>query len=336
MLAVAALLVGYASLLSLLLYLPMEALAQVVPRSRPEQRALHYLVALITPVTLALVVTGWGISRHLLHPLFSPHADRLRPHLCLRSLLDTPDGPFRARLLALVCLALVAAALLVLAGGLVSAVWENRRLAGTGRRREGPSWAQGVNLWEVNGGLASSRGLRPTVALGQALVRLFPGEQAEAILAHEVAHARRRDSLLGPALAALTLLQGLSPAAWVLHRRWRQEREAACDRYAAEQTSLQAVREALSTAQALAGALDEVSVLPRDTRHTLGHLAWRAQVLESEGTGPAEGGTGATYLTVVAAGIGLLLLVLLLLSPSLRDSLHCAAETLLSTRSWWH
>ncbi len=335
MLAVAALLVGYASLFSLLLYLPMEALAQAVPASRPEQRARHYLVVLLTPVALALVSTGWGVSRHLLHPLFSPHADRLRPHLCLRSLLDTPDGPFRIHLLTLVCAVLGVGAILVLAGGLVSAAREGRHLARAGRRREGPSWAQGVNLWAVNGRLASSRGLRPAVAIGQALERFFPGDQAEAVLAHEVAHARRRDSLLGPAMAAFMLLQGLSPAAWVIHRRWRQEREAACDRYAAERTSPQAVRQALTTARALAGALDEVSALPRDTRQTLGHLAWRAQVLENGETGAAGSSASAAYLTMAAVGLGLLVLALLLLSPFLRDSMHCAAEVLLGTRSWW-
>lgn len=335
MLAVAALLVGYASLFSLLLYLPTEALAQAVPPGKPEQRARQYLVALITPVALAVVAAGWGIGRHLSHPLFSPHADRLRPHLCLRALLDTPDGPFRIRLLVLICTALAAAALVALAAGLISAAAENRHLARIGRRRESPAWAQGVNLWYVQGGLASSRGLRPAVVIGQALERLFPAEQAEAILAHEVAHAKRRDNLLGPALVALTLLQGLSPAAWVLHRRWRQEREAACDRYAAEQTSTQAVRQALATAQALAGALDEVSILPRDTRQTLGHLAWRAQLLESRPAGPGADSTSAVYLTMAAAGLGLFVLALLLVSPSLRDSLHCAAEVLLSCRGGW-
>jgi hypothetical protein len=330
MLAVAALLVGYASIFSLVLCLPVEALARVMPPNRPGRRTRHYLVALATPVAISLVATGWGLSRQLLHPLFSPHADRLRPHLCLRSLLDTPDGPFRARLFALVCAALVIAALASLVGGLVSAAWESRRLARQGRRREGPGWAQGVDLWEVEGGLASSRGLRPAVAVGRFLPQLFPGSQAEAILAHEVAHARRRDSLVGPLLSALVLLQGLSPAAWALHRRGRREREAACDRYAADQTSPQAIRQALATAQALTGALEEVSPLSSQERQTLAHLAWRTQVLESnDEAGVFLRGRGG-WPPAAVAGLGALLLALLLLVPPLRDSLQCAAESLLA------
>ncbi len=324
LLAVAAVLVVVGgSLVSLLLYLPAEALARGVAPSRPDLRARLCLTALVTPVAVALVTGGWGLSRQLLHPLFSPHADRLRPHICLRSFLDTPDGPFRARLLAGVCVALVVAAGAVLVGGLIAGAWEGRRLERHGRRREAPDWAAGVDLWETEEGLASSRGWRRAVAVGKALPRLFPGAEGKAIVAHEMAHARRRDSLVGPVAAALVLLQGLSPAAWALHRRWRLEREAVCDRYAAEQTSPEAVREALATAEALTRALEETSPLSAQDRHALTHLAWRRQTLEK-----TEEGEGARWEAVVVVALGVGLALVTLLTPALRDSLQCVVEGL--------
>ena len=322
--AAAALLVAGASLLSLLLYLPAQALARTLPPSRPDLRARLYLTTLLTPVLLSLALAAWVLTRLVLHPLFSPHADRLRPHLCLLTLLDTPDGPFRARLLALACAALALAAVAVAVGGMVAAAWHGRTLARKGRRQEAPPWAPGVALWETEGGLASSRGLRPTVAVGRSLGKLFTGAEADAILAHEVAHARRRDALIGPLAAALTLLQGLSPAAWVLHYRWRQEREAVCDRYAAQQTSPEAIRAALATAQTLAGALEETSPLSPADRHTLTRLTWRLQRLEGD-----QAKASSTWVPTIPAALGLALAASIILLPPLRDSLHCAAQALL-------
>ncbi len=325
--AAATVLVVGASLSGLLLYAPTVALARRLPRSRHDLRAGLYLTALVMPVALALATTAWGLARHLTHPLFSPHADRLRPHLCLRFLLDTPDGPFRARLVALIAGTLVLAALALMLGGWLTGAWEGARLARQARRREGPPWASGVALWEQQAGLASSRGLRPTVAVGTALGRLFPGAEGEAILAHEVAHARRRDPLWGPVAAALMLLQGLSPTAWALHRHWRREREAACDRYAAQKTSPEAVREALATAQALTAALEESSPLSPHDRHALTHLAWRAEALQEPA---AEGGSPWAAPALVAL-VAAVVLPALLLVPVLRDSIHCAVEGLLVT-----
>lgn len=57
----------------------------------------------------------------------------------------------------------------------------------------------------------------------------LPGSEAEAILAHELAHVRRHDYLVNVVQTVAEALLFYSPAAWWISARIREERECACD-----------------------------------------------------------------------------------------------------------
>jgi len=260
-------------------------------------------------------VSGWGLARELLHPLFSPHADRLRPHLCLRVLLNTPDGPSPRDFFVIVCLALAAAAAVALGGGLLAAVWEVRVPVAGGTA--GPDWAAGVWLVETEGAW------RPPGAGGRWWWRggCSPDSSPERRprrswrMRWPRAAAGQR---VGPVLSALLLLQGLSPVAWVLHRRWRLAREAACDDYAAQVVGRSHKSRAGNRHEGGRRA-EEMSVQHRQDREAVAHLAWRARALE-EGEGKPAAGAGAA--AVVMAGVAVT--ALLLSWSAARDGLQCA------------
>src|SRR5206468_7636590 len=70
---------------------------------------------------------------------------------------------------------------------------------------------------------------RPVILLPvSALTALTPG-QIEMIVAHELAHIRRRDYLVNLMQTAIEILLFYHPAVWWLSREIRQEREHCCD-----------------------------------------------------------------------------------------------------------
>lgn len=76
--------------------------------------------------------------------------------------------------------------------------------------------------------------LRPAVVLpASALTGLTP-EQVSALLAHELAHLRRRDDWVALAQALIELLLFYHPAVWWVSRALRAEREHCCDDVAVE------------------------------------------------------------------------------------------------------
>src|SRR5207302_2395764 len=84
--------------------------------------------------------------------------------------------------------------------------------------------------------------LRPVSTLGG----LSPG-QLEAVLAHELAHVRRHDSLVSLLQAAVETLLFYHPAVWWASERVRAERELCCD-----DEAVAACGDALAYARALA------------------------------------------------------------------------------------
>jgi hypothetical protein len=72
-------------------------------------------------------------------------------------------------------------------------------------------------------------GWRWPVVLVPASVAGVPRAEAEAILAHELAHVRRHDYLVNALQSTAEALLFYSPAAWWISARIREERECSCD-----------------------------------------------------------------------------------------------------------
>lgn len=75
--------------------------------------------------------------------------------------------------------------------------------------------------------------LSPVVILPAALIARMPIELLEALIAHELAHIRRRDYLVNLLQTLIEALLFYHPAVWWLSRRIRQERELVADDLAA-------------------------------------------------------------------------------------------------------
>ncbi|HEX8604501.1 MAG TPA: M56 family metallopeptidase [Pseudoduganella sp.] len=75
----------------------------------------------------------------------------------------------------------------------------------------------------------TARLLRPIVWLPLAVLTHLPPDQVSALLAHELAHIRRKDWLWNGLQCAAESLLFFHPGMWWLSRRIRQERENACD-----------------------------------------------------------------------------------------------------------
>jgi len=94
--------------------------------------------------------------------------------------------------------------------------------------------------------------LRPVIWLPAALWARLPDAQKDALLAHELAHVRRRDWLWNGVQHVLEAVLWFHPAAWWLGRRIRDEREHACDDIA-----VATVRDPIALAEALAAVARE-------------------------------------------------------------------------------
>jgi thiol-disulfide isomerase/thioredoxin len=70
---------------------------------------------------------------------------------------------------------------------------------------------------------------RPTVTIPRGLSEKLTPSEFEAVLLHELAHARRLDNLTGVLVHALVCVFWFHPLLWFIERRLRVERERACD-----------------------------------------------------------------------------------------------------------
>ncbi len=77
--------------------------------------------------------------------------------------------------------------------------------------------------------------LKPVVLVPLSALASMPPQQLEAVLAHELAHIRRHDFLVNACQVLVETVLFYHPAVWWLSARVREEREACCDRVAAEQ-----------------------------------------------------------------------------------------------------
>ena len=71
--------------------------------------------------------------------------------------------------------------------------------------------------------------LRPVVLIPVAMAAQLPAAELEAVLAHELAHIRRRDFLVNLWQTALETVFFYHPAVWSLSHRLRDQREHCCD-----------------------------------------------------------------------------------------------------------
>ena len=126
--------------------------------------------------------------------------------------------------------------------------------------------------------------LRPLVLIPAALLVHLPAEQLEALLAHELAHIKRRDYLVNLLQSLVEALLFYHPVIWWLSRRIRAEREQVADDLAVQAIddrrslalALQALdqHQAAQLVQAANGGqlLDRIRHLVRPGRQTRG---WR-------------------------------------------------------------
>ena len=76
-------------------------------------------------------------------------------------------------------------------------------------------------------GLAGT--LRPTITIPQGLSARLTSGEFDAVLLHELAHAKRRDNLTGAFVHALVCIFWFHPLLWWIERKLAKERELACD-----------------------------------------------------------------------------------------------------------
>jgi Zn-dependent protease with chaperone function len=81
-------------------------------------------------------------------------------------------------------------------------------------------------------GAAATGVRRPSVVLSSHLLDRLDHEQLEAVLAHEVAHIRRRDVLVKWIVRAFAVTFSWLPTSWAIPRLLDREREKACDDFA--------------------------------------------------------------------------------------------------------
>ncbi|TXI49265.1 MAG: hypothetical protein E6Q50_08745 [Lysobacter sp.] len=102
--------------------------------------------------------------------------------------------------------------------------------------------------------------LSPVVILPAALIARMPAEWLEALIAHELAHIRRRDYLVNLLQTLVETLLFYHPAVWWLSRRIRHERECVADALAAR---------AIEAPRTLALALAELDRLRAEDERAL-------------------------------------------------------------------
>jgi|GEM_PF-2657276 beta-lactamase regulating signal transducer with metallopeptidase domain len=71
--------------------------------------------------------------------------------------------------------------------------------------------------------------MRPVIVLPRDIVTLLQPEQLAIVIAHELAHVRRRDLLIGWGETLVSLVWWFHPALWWLRKSLRQTREDCCD-----------------------------------------------------------------------------------------------------------
>lgn len=318
-----------AATLSLLGYLPAIAVVETIPPRRASARAAVWLWGLLLPIAAGAAASVVGLRAALLDPYGSPHLTAGRPHLCSRWLLLAPDAPWSVTLAGVACLGLVVFAVVRLTWGGGRAWRASRRLGAVVEPGAQSVTAPGEAPFVATVGI-----VRPVTVLTSATEELLTGEELAAVLAHEAAHARRRDGLwdlVGAACVACVLFM---PTAHLMLRYLREEAERACDDYAAGHVSAQATASAMTKLAAFADEAAQQRLAAAEGgrwRHGRADVRRRvARLLGGRDEGPdAPAGSPVVGVVLVVLGVGALVLAVIATAPQVRDTLYCMAEALL-------
>lgn len=331
--AAAGILVGAAAAVSLLMLLPAVAVAETAGEFNAAGRARIWLAALLLPPMVGLAAAIAALALRAQGIAASPHLGGARPHLCLLPAYNAPAGPFTMRALTWFALLLVVAALVRVVAGAAGSHLLRRLMVESGAPLDTGDGPRALAV-ELGRPVSFTAGLlRPTVVVAEGLRARLRADELAAIIAHERAHARRLDNLLGLLADAAAMLLVFVPSAWYFRRRLRAAREEAADDAAlaagnpatALVGALQAVERAnhgAPRAPSLAALLVPEPALPAERRARLARLS-------ADLDGQVRSGRTRALL---AAGIMLVLLALLVLAARqpVEDSLFCWAEQLIA------
>ena len=232
-------------LLGALAALALHALRNARPQARYALACLALALCLVLP--LAGLWRGLASDAHVeAGPMqaFAPMQVEAKPSLAVVS-LPAANGDWRGRLQAqmpAIVAAWSAGALLLALRLLLGCRWVGRLRR---RARLPNSFWQGrfdelavrvglrapvpLRLSETLDSPVAAGWWRPVVLVPAALVASMPVELLEALLAHELAHVRRRDYLVNLLQGAVETLLFYHPVVWWLSRRVRIEREQIAD-----------------------------------------------------------------------------------------------------------
>jgi len=264
------------------LFLPAAALAESLPSRRPTWETRLWFTALLLPHALAAAAVAYATRIHALDPVpWSIRAPTVR-HLSFWWIADTPDAAYRIKVIAL---AAAAAALVGLLRPLFSAAlsWRYARVL---ERVSTEVEDLGIRLTPLDRPWSTCVGfLQTRVYVTSGLVQLLDPEELSGVVAHEQAHARRRDNLrqlLAQAAFGPTVVM---PTAHLFLRRLQASIERAADQEAArsdsdEQTLASALVKAARKLRDLSADPDEEPLRRRlANRYREEFVAERAQQL---------------------------------------------------------
>jgi beta-lactamase regulating signal transducer with metallopeptidase domain len=203
--------------------------------SRWEPRARHRAIAMLAALPAAsAVVLLFAATLPSLVALVAPALDHCpvhddgHAHLCFVHLPKV--GIHTGLLLCLVFLVSYAALRAVFAASsVVRAVRVVAALARTGEQRRD----LGITIVETSQPVCFAAGLlRPRVLLSRGLFNALSPEERAVVLAHERAHVRRRDALVGSVVRALAVVHLPWVGRWLVHEL-EVAAEQACDEEAA-------------------------------------------------------------------------------------------------------
>jgi Zn-dependent protease with chaperone function len=321
LLAAALLMVVCTAALQLLTALPIAAAAESLPDENHRLAARFWAISSLLSPTLATILTAVALLTPMTGGL-SPHLERTRPHLCWLRLTEGPDAAWHFRLAS----AMTAALLLF---GVVRFVWRlvsSARVARLARAMLAKNTTKEVLILSSQEPYCFSVGTRDgVVVISQGLAGQLDTDQLRALLAHEQEHISRHDNLWHLILElAATVAIPVPLGFWYAHR-WRSAAEAACDLAAVDATGRDTVVALLELMDRQIGELHHKRTGALTPVYRAGmspqQRAERLRRVARPSVAPA-------LKLVLAAEIGLAMVVVAFTRQWLWDSLYCAGDSL--------
>jgi len=332
--------VSVACVTSGLLFLPAAAFVESLPSARPSREISLRFAALLIPHLCAIAAVLFALQVHQSDPVpWAWRNDRVR-HLCFWWIVGNPDVAYRVTILGGLASAMVAFGVLRPVFSALLA-WRYARLLSRASTHvpELNVWLTPLDRpWSTCVGFVRTR-----VYITRGLVELLDPDELATVIAHEQAHADRRDNLK---LLVAQLLLGpivIMPTAHHFYRRLRVSVERAADLAAASSAGEQE-----TLASALVKAARKLRDFSRDPdeeplrarmagRYRESFVAERAFELlaaaEEQEREADEGSTGGAHRPrrfALLASAGVLVALLLAGSGLAKPSVRCLLESLLA------